>query len=73
MATDKGVIQGHTGVGAIDAKHQIIVEAQARGTGSEQELLLLVVEVLASLRTSATVVTADAGFCSDVNHAARAA
>ena len=35
MATDKGVIQGYTGVAAADAKHQIIVEAHAHGTGSE--------------------------------------
>ena len=39
MATDKGVVQGYTGVAAVDAKHQIIVEAQAHGTGSERELL----------------------------------
>ena len=39
MATAKGVIQGYTGV-AVDSTHQIIVEAQAHGTGSEQELLL---------------------------------
>ena len=38
MATSKGVIQGYTGVAAVDAKHQIIVDAQAHGTGSEQEL-----------------------------------
>ncbi len=29
MATSKGVIQGYTGVAAVDAKHQIIVSAQA--------------------------------------------
>ena len=34
MATSKGVIQGYTGVAAVDARHQIIVEAQAHGTGS---------------------------------------
>ncbi len=52
MATDKGVIQGYTSVAAVDAKHQIIVDAQAHGTGSEQELLLPVVAALATLRTS---------------------
>ena len=36
-ATDKGVIQGYAGVAAVDAKHQIIVDAQAHDTGSEQE------------------------------------
>jgi hypothetical protein len=35
MATDKGVVQGYTGVAAVDEKHQIIVEAQAHGTGSQ--------------------------------------
>ena len=73
MATDKGVIQGYTGVAAVDAKHQIIVDAQAQGTGSEQELLLPVVEALATLRTSTTVLTADAGYHSEANLAALAA
>jgi transposase len=73
MATDKGVIQGYTGVAAVDAKHQIIVDAQAHGTGSEQEVLLPVVEALAALRTSDTVLTADAGYHSEANLAALAA
>jgi len=34
------VIQGYCGVAAVDAAHQIIIDAQAHGTGSEQELLL---------------------------------
>ena len=46
MATSKGVIQGYTGVAAVDARHQVIVEAQAHGTGSEQELLLPVVDAM---------------------------
>ena len=73
LATDKGVSQGYTGVAAVDAKHQIIVEAQAHGTGSEQELLLPVVEALATMRTSATMLTADAGHHSEANLAALAA
>ncbi len=73
MATDKGVIQGYTGVATVDAKHQIIVDAQTHGTGSEQELLLLVVEALATLRTSETVLTADAGYHNEANLAAVAA
>ncbi|MET5019967.1 hypothetical protein AAHH78_33245, partial [Burkholderia pseudomallei] len=39
MATAKGVVQGYTGVATVDAAHQIVVDAQAHGTGSEQELL----------------------------------
>ena len=73
MATDKGVIQGYTGVAAVDAKHQLIVEAQAHGTGSEQEVLLPIVEALAPMRTSTTVLTADAGYHSEANLAAIAA
>lgn len=30
MATSKGVLQGYTGVAAVDAKHQIIVNARLR-------------------------------------------
>jgi transposase len=67
MATSKGVIQGYTGVAAVDEKNQIIVEAQAHGTGSEQELLVPVVEATAMLRTPATVMTADAGYHSEDN------
>ncbi len=72
MATDKGVIQGYTGVAAVDASHQIIVDAQAHGTGSEHELLLPVVDALAARRTTHTVLTADAGYQSDANLAALA-
>lgn len=67
MATSKGVIQGFTGVAAVDAAHQIIVDAQAHGTGAEQELLLPVVEATAALRTRETVITADAGYHSEAN------
>lgn len=73
MATSKGVIQGYTGVAAVDAKHQIIVEAQAHGTGSEQELLLPVVKAIKAARTKeplineGSLVTADAGYHSEAN------
>jgi len=67
MATSKGVIQGYTGVAAVDAQHQIIVEAQAHGTGSEQELLLPVVEAMQALLTPTSLLTADAGYHSAAN------
>lgn len=67
MATDKGVIQGYAGVAAVDSQSQVIVEAQAHGTGSEQALLLPVVEACADLRTADTVITADAGYHSEDN------
>ena len=67
MATSKGVIQGYTGVAAVDAKHQIIVEAQAHGTGSEQELLVPVVKAMKSALADDTLITADAGYHSEAN------
>ena len=67
MATSKGVIQGYTGVAAVDDRHQIIIEAQAHGTGSEQELLLPVVKATAAMRTPQTLMTADAGYHSAAN------
>jgi transposase len=73
MATSKGVIQGYTGVAAVDARHQIIVDAQAHGTGSEQELLVPVVKAIkgalidAPLLTDSSLITADAGYHSETN------
>jgi len=63
----QGVIQGFTGVAAVDEKHQIVVEAQAHGTGSEQELLIPVVDATQPLRTAETLITADAGYHSEAN------
>lgn len=67
MATGKGVIQGYCGVAAVDGRHQIIIEAQAHGSGSEQELLLPVVEATAPMRSPQTLITADAGYHSERN------
>jgi transposase len=67
MATGKGVIQGYTGVAAVDEKHQIIIDAQAHGTGSEQELLIPVVTATQSFRTESTTIAADAGYHCEAN------
>jgi transposase len=67
MATSKGVIQGYTAVAAVDSKAQIIVAAQAHGSGSEQSVLLPVVESIRCLRTDQTLVSADAGYHSEAN------
>ena len=72
MATSKGVIQGYTGVAAVDAKHQVIVQAQAYGTGSEQELLVPTVAALEDVLGEDTLITADAGYHSEANLAALA-
>jgi transposase len=73
MATGKGVIQGYTGVAAVDGKHQIIVEAQAHGTGSEQELLVPVVVAMKGVLARDSLITADAGYHSEANLKALAA
>ena len=67
MATSKGVIQGYCGVAAVDAKHQIILDAQAHGTGSEQALLIPVVKAIAPQLRDDTLITADAGYHSESN------
>lgn len=67
MATSKGVIQGYAGVAAVDSKYQIIVEAQAHGTGSEQELLVPVVTAMQDILAKDSLITADAGYHSEAN------
>ena len=39
MKTSHGVIQGVTGVATVDAKHQVVIQAQAHGQGQEHGLL----------------------------------
>jgi Transposase DDE domain len=67
MPTGKGVVQGYTGVAAVDEKHQVIVEAQAHGSGSEQELLPPMLDALAPMTTPSTVLSADSGYHSKDN------
>lgn len=67
MATDKGVIQGYTGVAAVDGRHQIICVAQANGTGAEHALLVPVVSQLQQLLEPHSLITADAGYHSKAN------
>jgi len=67
MPTGKGVVQGYTGVAAVDEKHQVIVEAQAHGSGSEQEVLVPMLDRLAPVATPGSVVSADSGYHSEDN------
>jgi transposase len=67
MATSKGVIQGYTGVAAVDSQYQIIVEAQAHGTGSEHDLLMPVVGAFKDMLDEKSLITADAGYHSEAN------
>ena len=67
MATSKGVIQGHAAQAAVDASHQVIVAADVTGSGSEQSMLLPMIEHTDGVRAADTVITADAGYHSHDN------
>jgi transposase len=67
MATGKGVIQGYAAQAAVDSAHQIIVAADVIGSGSEQAMLLPMIERTQGLRDDNTLITADAGYYSDDN------
>ena len=67
MATGKGVIQGYSAQAAVDSKHQVIVAADVIGSGSEQAMLLPMIEQSKALQAEHTVFTADAGYHSDAN------
>ena len=77
MTTSKGTIQGYNGVAAVDKKHQIVVDAQAFGEGSEHHTLAPVLESIESrferlgiaenIYETGTVVTADTGFANEDN------
>lgn len=67
MATSKGVIQGYAAQAAVDSSHQVIVAADVIGSGSEQAMLLPMIEQASAYRTPDTLITADAGYHSDAN------
>jgi transposase len=73
MRTDKGVVQGYTGVALADDKHQVIIEAQAFGEGQEHGLLIPMLEGAQSHleELGATLdnvkLAADAGYSSEAN------
>lgn len=72
MKTSHGVIQGYTGVAAVDSKHQVVVHAEAFGQGQEHGLIKPVIEGIqetfserdkASRRAlEETKITADSGY-----------
>lgn len=77
MKTSKGTIQGYNGIAAVDKKHQIIIDAQAIGSGQEQHTLQPVIEnikdryrrlkISEDITASGTIVTADTGFANEAN------
>jgi transposase len=67
MATSKGVIQGYAAQAVVDASHQVIVAADVTGSGSEQSMLLPMIEQTEGVRAAHTTITADAGYHSNEN------
>ena len=67
MATNKGVIQGYAAQAAVDRTHQAIVAADVIGSGSEQAMLLPMIEQTKPYSSADTLITADAGYHSDAN------
>jgi len=73
MKTSHGVIQGYTGVAAVDERDQVIVYAEAFGEGQEQSTLAPVIDGLSDHldRMNETLagkrITADAGYHSEAN------
>lgn len=67
MATAKGVIQGYAAQAAVDSEHQVIVAADIIGSGSEQAMLMPMIEQATPVREAHTLITADAGYFSDDN------
>jgi len=75
MKTSRGVIQGYDGVAMVDAKHQVIVHAEAYGAPQEQALLQPMIE--GTRKNFAAIgdptvfekakLTADSGFHSEKN------
>lgn len=77
MTTSKGTIQGYNGIATVDAKHQIIVDAQTFGHAQEQHTLKPVLEKLQrrfkNLKINpdilrAATITADTGFSNSENN-----
>lgn len=75
MSTSRGVIQGYNGLAVVDDRAQIVVHAEAHGSGYEAHLLAPVIEAtrqsFAELELAKDVftevkVTADSGFHSNV-------
>jgi transposase len=67
MATSKGVIQGYAAQAAVDSSHQIIVAADVTGSGSEQSMLMPMIEQSKPVSAPDTIFLADAGYHSNDN------
>lgn len=67
MLTSKGAIQGYAAQASVDSRSQIIVAADVIGSGSEQSMLMPMVDLAKPYLEAHTMITADAGYFSDAN------
>jgi transposase len=67
MISGKGAIQGYSAQAAVDSASQIIVAADVVGSGAEQSMLIPMVDQASEYLQPTTLITADAGYFSDVN------
>ena len=73
MKTNKGTLQGYNGIASVDKKHQVIIDAQAFGTGQEHHSLQPVLERINNrferlgIKAKNPIVTADTGFANEAN------
>jgi transposase len=74
MPSAHGVVQGYTGIATVDAKHQVVVDAQAFGDGNEarhvEEIIDSIERTFSTIDPSTkvlsqVVLTADSGFNSE--------
>jgi transposase len=74
LKTRDGFVQGYNGQLAVDAAHQIITAQRLTTSGSDQDALVPLLDAtVAALGRKPREVSADAGFCREVNLAALAA
>jgi len=77
MKTGKGTIQGYNGIATADKKHQIIIDAQAFGSGQEHHTLAPILKTIKAryqrlglsddVYKDNVIVTADTGFANEEN------
>jgi len=76
MKTSHGVMQGYDGVATVDAKHQVVVHAQAFGEAQEHQLLLPMIQAtrenFQTIEANSdvfanTALVADSGFHTEAN------
>jgi transposase len=76
MATNHGVLQGYNGLAVVDARHQIVVTAEAHGEGQEAHLLAPMIETTRKQCNTAKIaedvfkeasLAADAGYSSQAS------